>query len=140
MADVSHIRMTLLRAVYLLIFLGQGTIQAPRLIAHIQAGAVPFWNGVATSFLAALALLCAIGVRYPLQMLPLLVFEATWKILWLLTVALPLWSSGHLDSDALESLPSIASGLIVPLVIPWRFVRRRLQIGTNEATALFRDS
>jgi hypothetical protein len=73
--------------------------------------------------LAALALSAGLGIRYPLQMLPLLLFELVWRAIWLISVALPLWSANQLGPDTLESLPSILFGEItVLIVIPWRYV------------------
>ena len=46
-------------------------------------------HGVACSLLAALSAIAALGVRYPVQMLPLLLFELLWKSIWLLAIALP---------------------------------------------------
>ena len=122
MNDVSIFRLYLMRALYLLICLGQGSIQLPRIIHHANALTFSFWDGVGTSLLAALALMAGLGIRYPLQMLPLLLFELAWKAIWLITVALPLWSSHRMDAATLEAAPSILMGLIVPLVIPWRYV------------------
>ena len=120
MTEVSTLRLYLLRALYLLIFLGQGSIQLPVLIN--RAAAVPFWHGVGSSMLGAMALVAILGVRYPLQMLPLLLFEFAWKVLWVLAVYLPKWSAHQLDPDTLESAPSIMMGIIVPIIIPWRYV------------------
>jgi hypothetical protein len=120
MPQVSLFRLYLLRALYLLIFVGQGSIQLPVLIHH--ANPLAFWHGVGSSMLAAMALTAALGVRYPLQMLPLLAFELVWKAIWLCAIALPLWSANQLDPDTLESLPSILMGVVVvPIVIPWRY-------------------
>ena len=55
-------------------------------------------------------------------MLPLLLFELLWKTIWLVTVALPLWSAHRMDADTAESLPSIATGLVLLVIIPWRHV------------------
>ncbi|HEY7233313.1 MAG TPA: hypothetical protein VH539_04145 [Gemmatimonadaceae bacterium] len=120
MTGVSSVRLYLLRALYLLIFVGQGTIQWPALI---QRGMVlPFWHGVGAAMLGALALLCALGIRYPLQMLPLMFFELTWKLIWVLAILLPKWSTGQLDPDTAESASAILMGVIVPLIIPWGYV------------------
>ena len=72
--------------------------------------------------LAALSLLAAVGLRYPLKMLPLLIFELLWKLVWLARVALPLWRAGRID-DALTS-NTVAAGMavLVLIVIPWRYV------------------
>ena len=125
MADVSIFRLYVLRAIYLLLFLGQGSMQLPRIIHHASAMTFSFWDGVGTSFLAALALIAGLGIRYPMQMLPLLLFELAWKMIWLSTVALPLWSANRMDADTLESVPSILTGLVLLIVIPWRHVVAR---------------
>ena len=42
-------------------------------------------------------MLSVLGLRYPLQMLPLLLWELVWKTIWLIVVAAPLWSAGSMD-------------------------------------------
>jgi hypothetical protein len=44
--------------------------------------------------LAAVCLLALLGTRYPLQMLPVLLFEFVRKPIVLAVVALPMWRSG----------------------------------------------
>jgi len=119
-SEVSKLRLYLMRALYALIFVGQGTIQWPVLIS--RGAVVPFWHGIGSTMLGAMALLCALGIRYPLQMLPLLFFEFAWKLLWVVAVLLPRWSAGQIDPATAESAPSILMGTIVPLIIPWRYV------------------
>ena len=44
------------------------------------------WNwslGLSESMLAALALMSLLGVRYRLQMLPLMLYEIAWKTIWI---------------------------------------------------------
>ena len=66
------------------------------------------------------------GIRYPLQMLPLLLFELVWKSIWVLAIGLPLWSAGRLDADTRETWNACLMGLVLfPLVIPWGYVWRR---------------
>jgi hypothetical protein len=132
MFRVSTMRLYVMRAFYLLVFVGQGFIQTPRIVHHLQSLTFTFWDGIATSFLASLALLAAVGIRYPLKMVVLLVFELTWKAVWLLSVALPLWLADRLDADTIESLPSILLVIVVPFVIPWRYVFAKLADNTRD--------
>ena len=121
MPEVSTFRLYLLRTLYLLIFVGQGSIQLSRFLHHAPGST--FWNGVGSSMLASLALVAALGIRYPLQMLPLLFFEWVWKMIWLLAVALPLWSAHHMDAGTAESVRDCLIGaIIVPIVMPWPYV------------------
>ena len=116
MSEVSTFRLYLMRALYLLMFVGQGSLQWPTIIHHTNA--LTFWHGVGGTLLFAMALLAA----YPLKMLPLLLFELVWKSIWLIAIALPLWSAHQMDPDTLEAVPSILMGVIVPIIIPWPYV------------------
>jgi hypothetical protein len=87
-----------------------------------HSNSIPFWRGIGGAMLGAMALVSALGVRYPLQMVPLLLFEFAWKLIWLLAIALPMWLANQMDAATRESLPSILMGVIVPVIIPWGYV------------------
>jgi hypothetical protein len=115
------LRLYLLRALYLLLAVGQGSEQLPALIHHAHVWG--FWEGVTRSMLAALALLALLGLRYPLQMLSLLFYELAWKSIWMLSIALPLWLAHRVDADTAENVLIIGMGVILcPIVIPWTYV------------------
>ena len=120
MPEVSTLRLYIMRALYLLMFVGQGALQWPVLIN--RGADVTFWHGVGAAMLGAMALVAALGIRYPLQMLPLLLFEFAWKLIWVLAILLPKWYANQMDPATLESAPSILMGAIIPLFIPWRYV------------------
>jgi hypothetical protein len=75
--------------------------------------------------LVALSLLAFLGLRYPLQMLPILLFELAWKFIWVAAVALPLWITNQMDPATLEVFYSCLVVLFVLAVIPWRYVVRQ---------------
>ena len=72
--------------------------------------------------LVALSLLAFLGLRYPLQMLPILLFELAWKLIWVAVVVLPLWLANQIDPATLRVFYSCLVVLIVLAVIPWRYV------------------
>jgi hypothetical protein len=45
--------------------------------------------------LGAVSALALLGLRYLLLLLPLLFFELAWKSIWLIVVAMPLWSANQ---------------------------------------------
>jgi hypothetical protein len=121
--EVSLLYLYLLRAAYLILVVGLATSVWPAMIAHetwpLTLGP---WRSVGNSLIAALPILAIFGLRYPIKMLPLLIYEATWKSIWLLAVALPIWMSHAPIDDALAA--TIRACLIGPafyLVIPWRY-------------------
>ncbi|MBD0380916.1 hypothetical protein [Paenibacillus sedimenti] len=120
MNEVSLFRLYLLRAMYLLIVVGLSIVVWPGVIHQEEPWELK--EGVVACMLAAFSALSVLGLRYPLQMLPLLLWELVWKSIWLIVVAVPLWSTGQMD----ESTRAIASDclvvVIVPFVIPWRYV------------------
>src|SRR3954453_8187954 len=73
-SEVSLARLYVLRAMYLLLVIGGGIVFLPQLIGH-----EPTARGVIPSMLGALWALACFGLRYPLQMLPILLFELVWK-------------------------------------------------------------
>ena len=118
--EVSIARLYVLRATYLLLVVGLGALIGPQLVNH-----APTARGVIPSLLGAVGLLALIGLKYPLQMLPLLMFEFAWKTIWLLTFGLPQWSTGQMPATFAEDFQNIAVGVIlIPLVIPWGYVYR----------------
>jgi hypothetical protein len=73
--------------------------------------------------LAALAAISVLGIRYPLKMLPILLFELAWKTIFVLFIALPPWRSAQLDAATRETAVECLMGMVlVPLVIPWGHV------------------
>ena len=72
--------------------------------------------------LALVALLCVLGLRYPLRMLPVLLWEVLWKTLWLILVPLPQWLAGRIDESIKPSIFACSMVVLVYLAIPWRYV------------------
>ena len=120
MQDVSIFRLYLLRALYLVIGVGIVFTIWPQILYHRTPW--PLWHGVGCSLLAAISVLAFLGIRYPLLMLPLLFFEMIWKLIWLIAVAFPLCTSCQMDAANLETAQNCLVAVIIPLVIPWRYV------------------
>ena len=122
--DVTLVHLYLLRAAYLLLVVGLGTSVWPALIHHEPwALTLGPWRAVGTSLIAALPILALFGLRHPLKMLPLLIYEVTWKTIWLIAVALPVWlSHGAIDDDFAATIQACL--MVVPFyfIIPWRYV------------------
>jgi hypothetical protein len=121
MNGVSTFRLYVLRATYLLLVVGlgiqiwPGILDPPRDLEHMRS--------VVRSLLGAVALLAVLGLRYPLRMLPLLLFELVWKSIWVLAFGLPLWSAGALAGGTRETWNDcLVSIVLFLLVIPWGYV------------------
>lgn len=120
MTDVSTFRLYLMRAAYLLIAVGLAFTIWPQIIHHPTPWSL--WHGVGCSLLGAMSILAVLGLRYPLQMLPVFFFELVWKAIWLIAVGLPLWSAGQMDAENWETAQNCLMGVIFLFVIPWRYV------------------
>jgi hypothetical protein len=117
--EVPVWRLYLLRLVYAAIGILMGMQIWPIVLQH---GSLTMMHGVAVAMLGALTAVALLGIRYPLQMLPLLFFEFMWKFIWLAAFALPEALKGPLAPDMMESVINCSAGIIVPIVIPWRYV------------------
>lgn len=117
----STLRLTLLRGMYLLIAVGLGATIWPSIIAPTDS--IANEGSVISSLLGALAIVAALGIRYPLQMLPILLFELLWKLIWVVAFALRMWLDTGLDDYAAQTLFACLMGVVlVPIVLPWRYV------------------
>jgi hypothetical protein len=110
-----------MRAMYAVMALGIGATIWPLIVSHRPD--LPHMTGVAFALLGTVGLLALLGLRYPLQMIPLLLFELAWKAIWLAAFALPRWLDGTLDAAMRSSVFDTALGAVLLLVIPWRYVR-----------------
>ncbi len=115
--EVSIRRLYAMRCLYLLacVLLTAGVVAA---FVQRQRPWEPT-AGVAFSFWAALGALAALGVRYPLAMLPLLFMQLLYKLIWLFAVYVPLRAVGR--------SPDLAAGMAIGIVldvavIPWAYV------------------
>jgi hypothetical protein len=121
MYEISMFRLYLLRACYLLIAVGLAFMIWPGIISHPDS--LPHMNGVVRSLLGGVSLLALLGIRYPLQMLPLLFFELMWKLIWVIAFGLPLWLAGNLDADHTSSMGDCIFGIVVVMIVmPWGYV------------------
>jgi hypothetical protein len=121
--EVSLLRLYLLRAAYLIMAGGLGVYIWPAVLRHTSEFASA--EGVRFSLLAGLGATAALGLRYPLQMLPLLLFELVWKAIYLLAFALPLWTAHQIDAAAAEDIKAIVMVVIFIPLVPWRYVVAR---------------
>lgn len=124
MSDVSTFRLYVLRAMYLIIAVGLGITIWPGILAPPEN--LSHMASVVRSVLGAVALLALLGIRYPLKMLPLLLFELIWKTIWVLAFGLPLWMNHKLDAGTGETLKACLMGVVlVPLAMPWGYLFRQ---------------
>lgn len=123
MNEVSIFRLYILRATYLLIVVGVGAMIWPLLLDAPESA--EHFRGVTWCLLGTVALLALLGLRYPLKMLPLLLFELVWKTTWLVAIGLQLRSSGQLEGAFRETWFANVMGLVIfSLAIPWGYVVR----------------
>ncbi len=117
---VSLFRLYVLRAMYGVLVIGLGAMIVPVILNHELTS-----RGVIPSLLGAVWLLALLGLRYPLAMLPLLLFELAWKAIWMVAFGLPQWSAGQYPPTFVEDSFNIAFGAVLLVVIPWGYVWRQ---------------
>jgi hypothetical protein len=118
--QVSLFRLYTLRVAYLILAVGLGLTIWPVVISHTSQLAAT--KGVMFALLAGLGAAALLGLRYPVQMLPLLLFELIWKAVYLLGFALPLWRAQQITAAAAEDIRACLMVLIFIPLIPWRYV------------------
>jgi hypothetical protein len=120
-AELSVRRINLMRVGYLLMAVGLAIVKWPLLP---EARSLPLFEGVTLCLLTAMSLLALLGLWHPVKLLPVLLFESTWKLLWLGLVALPRAASDTLDEDMTKVLSSCTLIVVILAVTPWSHVWR----------------
>ena len=119
--EVSLVRLHVLRANYLLWVVAGLYAAVPPLLFPDPAA-----RGMIDSMFGGLWVMGILGLRYPLQMLPIFLFEFVWKTIWLLSFGLPQWLAGTGSPRLGDDLISIGNGpILFGLIIPWGHVWRR---------------
>ena len=118
---VRRIHVYLLRLVFTLMFFVLGQNTWTHVLTH--RGAWEPDEAVAWCVWTAFATLAGLGIIRPLKMLPILLLEVFYKVLWLLVVAYPLWSRGQLNGSSAEGTTFAFLWVLLPIVaIPWGYV------------------
>lgn len=116
-------RINAMRFLFLLMAVIMGSVVWQQLL--FESTGWPVARGLSKSMLAALALMSLLGIRYPLQMLPLMLYEIAWKTVWLTAIALRAWLAGHWTAD-IQSLFEDCIGIVIAyFIVPWRYVWAR---------------
>ncbi len=116
--EVSLFRLYLLRANYMIWAVAGLFMALPPLISPD-----PMARGMVDSMFGGLWVMGVLGLRYPLQMLPIFLFELAWKTIWVLAFGLPQWLAGTGSPRLGEDLVAIGNGpILFGLIIPWGYV------------------
>jgi hypothetical protein len=112
-------QLNLLRVGYFVMGAGLAVVKWPLLFTH---GPWELKDGTVECMLVAISLLALMGLRYPVRMLPVLLFEVTWKLTWLAVIAVPLWLDDKLAGSTRAQTGLVLWVIIIIAVIPWRYV------------------
>ena len=118
--EVSLFRLYTLRIAYLIMAGGLAVFVWPAVIRHSNNFAIA--RGAEIAMLAGLGAIAALGLRYPVKMLPLLLFEVTWKAIYLIAFAYPVWSAHQVTPAMAEDIKAVSFVVILLPLIPWKYV------------------
>jgi hypothetical protein len=119
-------RLYVLRLGYLILGGGLVVYKWPTLFNHQEPW--PLMDSVVLCMLVGMSILALLGLRYPVQLIPILLFEVAWKLIWLGAVAVPLWLNHEMTPDARDLTSEILWVVVIAPVIPWRYVYRNYAI------------
>jgi hypothetical protein len=132
---VRRISIYLLRLVFILMFFVLGKDTWTHILTH--KGPWEPDDAVAWCVWTAFATLAGLGIFRPLKMLPILLLEIFYKVLWLIIVAYPLWSAGTLASSSAQATTSAFLWVLLPIAaVPWGYVVRNYIYRSKEKSNL----
>ena len=116
-------RLNVLRIGYAFTGVGLAIVKWPILFQNVRD--LPVMEGVVACLLTGMSLLAFLGLRYPVRMLPILLFEVSWKVIWIAAVAVPHLVSDDMTAETSDVLFNCSFVVVILAVIPWRHVWRR---------------
>jgi hypothetical protein len=130
-AELPLWRLNLMRVGYAFMGIGLAVVRWPDVIAYDRS--TPLYEGIVAVLLTAMSLLAFLGLRYPVRLLPILLFECIWKLIWLSVVALPAVVAGDVDEAMSDVIFSCSFVVIILAVTPWGYVWRHYVTATGDA-------
>src|SRR5215470_10333995 len=109
--EPSLFRLYTLRVAYFVMAAGLGAFIWPTVIHHSNELAIA--KGAQLAMLAGLGATAALGLRYPVKMLPILLFEMIWKTTYLIAFAWPLWAAHQVTAAVAEDIKAVAMVVIL---------------------------
>ena len=95
------------------------------LIINGTVATLPVYEGVVAVLLTAMSLLAFLGLRYPVAMLPVLMFEVGWKLIWMAVVGIPNLAAGDTNALFTSVFFNVCFGAVVLAVTPWDYAWKR---------------
>ena len=121
---VPRINIYLLRLLFVLMLVFLGKDSWTHIFTH-KGG----WNptdAMAWCIWASYSLLSILGLLQPLKMLPIVLLEILYKVIWLILVAYPLWTSNRLAGSPAEGMTNVFLLVVLPIIaMPWRYFFRK---------------
>jgi hypothetical protein len=122
-----------MRLIYVLMFLVLGKDCVSHILYH--EGAWEPLDAMSWSVWTAFAALGLPGIFHTVRMVPVLLLEVAYKLLWLALVAYPLWRDGTLAGSSAEGMAAGFAWVALPIVaIPWPYVMRTFVLGRKPVT------
>jgi hypothetical protein len=121
-AELAPWRLNLLRLAYLIMAVGLGSFMIPKLSGATDQFVAA--NGIKTAMLVGFAALAALGLRYPLQMLPLMLLEFVFKITYLTAYYWPIQAAGRVTPEIWRDAGACMMAVIFIPLLPWDYIVR----------------
>jgi hypothetical protein len=127
---VSLLRLYTLRLCYLILGGGLAIYIWPTVLHHSPELAAS--RGIQFGLFAGLGAIALLGLRYPVKMIPILLFELLWKAIYLIAFALPLWRAHQITDAMAADISAVLVVVILLPLIPWVYVWREYVVARGD--------
>jgi hypothetical protein len=129
---VRPVNIYLMRVLFMLMFFVLGQDVWGTIFSH--TGSWEPNDAMAWCVWAAFSSMALIGIFRTVQMIPLLLLEIFYKLLWLALVALPLWQTDTLAGSQAQGMVYAFLWVLLPiLAVPWDYVVQVYILGRKTA-------